>query len=296
MKIAITGASGLIGSALTEQLLKTGNSVTRVSRRGGTGVVKWDPERAEIDAEALEGHDVVIHLAGESVAGMWTPAKKRRILESRVNGTRLLAKTLASLERKPEVLVSASAAGFYGDRAEPVDESSPRGEGLLASVTDAWERETATAADAGIRVVCARFGTVLSGRGGALSPLALLFRLGLGGRLGNGRQPMSWVTLDDVCGAVIRVLGADLAGPVNVVAPGVVTNAEFTRELAAVLHRPAWFPVPELVLRALPGGMGKEMLLWGAHVVPRKLLESGFVFSYPEISGALAHVLGGGHS
>jgi hypothetical protein len=296
MKVAITGASGLIGSALSERLVRAGNSVTPVSRRGGRGVVKWDPERGEIDAERLEGHDVVIHLAGENVGGIWTRGKKRRILESRVKGTRLLAKTLASLERKPGVLVSSSASGFYGDRAEPVDELSPRGEGFLAGVTEAWERETRTAADAGIRVVCTRFGTVLSGRGGALSLLAPLFRLGLGGRLGSGRQPMSWVALDDVCGAVIHVLGADLAGPVNVVAPGVVTNAEFTRDLASALHRPAWFPVPELALRALPGGMGKEMLLWGARVVPRKLMESGFVFAYPALPDALAHVLEGGHS
>ncbi len=296
MRIAITGASGLIGTALTEEFRKRSDEVTPVSRSGGPGVVRWNPRRAEIDAAALEGHDVVVNLAGENVAGIWTHEKKRRILESRVKGTALLARTLTSLKKKPAVLVSGSATGFYGDRETPVDESSPRGDGFLAEVVEAWERETFPARDAGIRVVCTRFATVLSEHGGALTPLALPFRLGVGGRLGDGTQPVSWVTLDDVVSAVLHVIGADLEGPVNVVAPGVVSNAQFTVALASALHRPAWLPVPKFVLNAIPGGMGREMLLFGASVRSTRLLENGFVFRYPELSGALAHVLTGWHS
>ncbi|HEY8484685.1 MAG TPA: TIGR01777 family oxidoreductase [Longimicrobiales bacterium] len=298
MKVAITGSTGLIGSALVEALGGAGHTITRVARRRGVagegGVVTWQPGRREIDAAGLEGHDAVIHLAGEPVVGWWTARKKARIRESRVRGTRLLSETLARLTRPPRVLVSASATGFYGNRSpeEPLDESSAPGAGFLAGVALEWERATAAAEAAGIRVVHARFGLVLSPKGGALAAMLPVFRLGLGGRLGSGRQVWSWITLEDVVAAVAHVLAAEqVAGPVNFVSPNPVTNAEFTRVLGRVLGRPAFFAVPAPAARLLLGEMADEMLLAGARVVPRKLLDSGYRFLHPELEAALRSIL-----
>ena len=294
-RIAITGSTGLIGSGLVAVFQADGHTITRIVRPGSssTGVV-WDPEKGSIDASGLEGHDAVIHLAGESIARPWTARRRRRIRESRERGTRLLATTLAGLKQPPGVLVSSSAIGFYGDQpsSQTLDERAPKGAGFLADVADAWERAADPAREAGIRVVNPRFGIVLSREGGALAPLFVVFKLGLGGTLGTGRQVWSWVAIDDVMGAVrFALMARDLDGPVNVVAPFPVTNAAFTRALGRVLRRPTVFGVPEFVLRGIAGRMAEEMLLFGVRAAPRKLLDAGYEFQYPEIEVALKHVL-----
>lgn len=298
MRFAITGASGLIGGEMTRQLRAAGHEVTPVVRslsglaHGQRGVV-WHPERGTIEADGLEGHDVVIHLAGESLAGVWTPAKRRRILASRVEGTTLLARTLARLERPPRVLFSASGFNIYGDRGEePIDEAAPPGEGFLPDVAQAWERSTAPASAAGIRVVVMRFGTVLSPRGGMLGVLIPLFRAGLGATMGTGRQYLPWIALEDVPPAVLHLIERpEIAGPVNFAAPQPVTNREFTDTLAGELRRPAFFRLPRFAARLAPGDMLNEMLMAGAKVVPRKLEESGFAWQYPELRPALRAML-----
>lgn len=299
MRVAITGSSGLIGSALVERLRANGHEVTRLvrsrDRAGGPGAAYWDPARGEVDAAGLEGHDVVIHLAGESLVGLWTARKKARIQDSRVRGTRLLAEALAALSRPPAVLLSASAIGFYGARPPDVglDEDAPPGTGFLADTARAWEAAADPARAAGIRVVHPRFGLVLSPRGGALAAMLPLFRLGLGGRLGSGAQVWSWITLDDVVEAALHALRTEsLAGPVNFVAPEPVSNAEFTRVLGRVLRRPALLVVPAFAARLAAGEMAEEMLLSGARVVPRRLLETGYRFRFPALEPALRHLLG----
>ncbi len=306
MRVAITGATGLIGSALARALSRAGDEIVVVSRRpaaagrafeggGAARVVAWDPARGAIDAAGLEGCDVVVHLAGESIAGVWTPGKRARIRDSRVRGTELLAGTLARLSRPPAAFLSASATGYYGDRPPdtPLDEDAPPGTGFLAETAVAWEAATRAAEAAGIRTVRLRTGVVLTATGGLLGAVLPLFRLGLGGRLGDGRQVVSWIALDDVVAAARRIIETPgLSGPVNLVAPGAVTNAEFTRTLGRLLRRPTPFPVPAAVLRLLPGGMGQEMMLAGARVVPRRLEECGFRFAYPELEGALRNALG----
>jgi hypothetical protein len=278
MKILVSGASGLIGSSLVRRLAAS-NEVVRLVRRGpspGTAELQWDPTAAAIDAERLEGFDAVVHLAGENIgSGRWTAAKKARIRDSRAEG-RFLAKTLAGLARPPKVLVSASAVGFYGNRGdEELDESSVPGEGFLAEVCRDWEAAASAASEAGIRVVLSRFGVVLAREGGALARLLPLFRFGLGGRLGSGRQFMSWIALDDAVRAVEFVLENDsLRGPINVTSPQPVTNREFTEALASVLRRPALLPAPAMLLRAALGEMADEMLLSSARVFPRRLLGS----------------------
>lgn len=295
MRIAITGSTGLIGSALLQGLEAAGHSVTRVVRPGSRAQgITWDPAAGTIDRAALEGHDGVVHLAGETIFALWTSAKKRRIRESRVQSTRLLATTLASLRQPPSVLVSASAFGFYGNRPadEAVTEDSQRGAGFLAEVVEAWEQATDPAKLAGIRVVNTRFALVLSPSGGALAVMLPIFRAGLGGTLGSGRQIWSWVTIDDVVSAIQFVLtNPQVSGPVNVAAPLAVTNKAFTRTLGRVVHRPTIFGVPEFVLEAVGGQMAREMLLAGARVVPRKLQRAGYRFGYPELEAALRHVL-----
>ncbi|MCK6439611.1 MAG: TIGR01777 family oxidoreductase [Planctomycetes bacterium] len=298
MKIAITGSTGLIGQALIPRLLAQGCEVIRFSRsRDPIGAVYWNPEGGEIDQAALEGVDAIIHLAGEPVAsGRWTKAKKARIRDSRVKGTQLLAQTLARLQKKPEVLLCGSAVGFYGDRsgATMIEDSSP-GEGFLAATCVEWEASAKPAEDAGIRVVYLRTGIVLSPGGGALGKMLPAFKFGLGGRLGSGKQYMSWIAMDDMVRGIEFALDqSSLRGPVNFTAPNPVTNAEFTNTLARVLRRPAFLPVPALALRAIFGEMAKEALLASTKVQPRKLQDSGFSFEYTMLESALRHLLGTG--
>lgn len=296
MNILVTGSTGLIGSALVSFLRAGGHQVVRLARaplRTEEKVVLWDPEAGRLDPSELEGLEAVVHLAGESIAGRWTPEKKARIRNSRVRGTQLLAETLARLERPPAVLVSASAIGYYGDRGDEIlREESPPGRGFLADVAQAWEAATEAAAQKGLRVVILRFGIVLSPRGGALAQMLLPFRLGLGGPIGSGQQYWSWIALDDVVRAIHHALLSEtLRGPVNVVSPDPVRNREFARTLGRVLGRPAFLPMPEMAVRLLFGQMGEELLLSSQRVEPLRLLASGFVFQYPDVEGALRHLL-----
>ncbi len=296
MKILVTGASGLVGSALVPSLEAKGHETLRLVRNAPADEreVRWDPSAGTIDAAALEGIDAAVHLAGENLAeGRWTEEKKRRIRESRVKGTRLISETLAALARKPEALVSASAVGFYGSRGDEVlTEQSATGDDFLAQVCREWEEATAAAEGAGIRVAHLRFGVILSGRGGALKKMLTPFRLGVGGKLGDGRQYISWVTLDDAVGAIEHALSdKTLSGPVNVVAPRPVTNKEFTKAMGSALSRPTFFSVPAFAARLAFGEMADATLLSSQRAEPARLAAAGFVFKYPEIEGALRHVL-----
>jgi hypothetical protein len=298
LNVLISGASGLVGGALTPFLTTGGHSVRRLvrgSKAAAGGDIAWDPDQGQIDARALEGLDAVVHLAGENIAGgRWTTARKERIRDSRVKGTRLLSEALAGLQRPPKVLVAASAIGFYGDRGDEIlNENSAAGAGFLADVCREWEVAAEPARRAGIRTVHVRFGVILSPKGGALPKMMLPFRLGLGGRIGSGRQYVSWVAIDDVVGAIHHALMCrELSGPVNVVAPRPVTNREYTRALAGVLHRPALFPLPAFVARLMLGEMADELLLGSQRVEPQRLLQTGYRFDYPELTPALNHLLG----
>jgi hypothetical protein len=296
MDVAVTGSSGLIGSALSPVLTAAGHRVLRVVRtaEGGPDTLRWDPEAGTIDAGGLEGVGGVVHLAGEGIGRRWSARQKARILDSRMAGTRLLAETLAKLSRPPAVLVSASAIGVYGDRGDEVlTEASPPGGGFLASVAQGWEAATEAAQTGGIRVAHLRSGEVLSRHGGALAKMLTPFRLGLGGRLGSGRQWVSWIAIDDEVAAIVHIIGDEsLVGPVNATAPNPVTNAEFTKALAGALHRPAVLPVPAPALRLLLGReMADELLLVSQRVIPERLNGSSFSFQTPEIASALARVL-----
>ena len=296
--ILVSGASGLIGAALVRRLRAEGYRVTRLVRRaGGPGEITWDPQAQVLDQRTLQGIHGVIHLSGENVGVRWTPARKAAIRSSRVLSTNLLSETLASLDPPPLVMISASAVGFYGDRGDEVlTESSLSGnpqQDFLVSVTQEWEQAAWAARKSGIRVVHPRFGVVLSPGGGALKRMLLLFRLGLGGRLGSGRQWMSWITLDDAVDAILRLLtDARLQGPVNVTSPEPVTNREFTSTLAQVLSRPAIFPVPAMALRVGLGEMARGTVLSSSRVLPAKLLSAGHRFRHPGLESALRHVLG----
>jgi len=293
MRLLISGASGLIGSALV-RALPAGWEVARLVRRSpGAGEVRWDPDGGTIDVGAMGRIDAAVHLAGESIAGRWSEEKKQRIRNSRVQGTSLLARTLAGMSPAPGVLLSASAVGIYGDRGDEVlTEDSPPGTGFLPEVGRAWEQAAQPAAEAGIRVVCLRMGVVLAREGGALARMLPLFRLGLGARLGSGRQWMSWIALADATAAMLHLLQADsVSGPVNLTAPNPVTNREFTLTLARVLRRPALLSVPALALRVVFGEMADEALLASTRVVPRRLLDSGFSFQHAELEAALRAVL-----
>jgi uncharacterized protein len=299
MKILLTGSSGLIGRALTPFLTTDGNELTRLVRSqapAGSGQISWDPSAGAIRQDALEGFDAVVHLAGETIVGRWTAGKKARILASRAQGTRLLSESLARLKRPPHVLLSASAIGYYGDRGDQkVDETSSAGSLFLSEVATAWEVATEPAVRGGLRVVNLRIGFVLSAGGGGLAAMLLPFRLGLGGRMGSGRQYMSWVAIDDVVGAVLNALGTPaLAGPVNVVAPNPVTNREFTETLGSVLHRPTIFPMPAFAARLLFGEMADNLLLASTRVEPTRLAAAGYQFRFPQLEPALRHVLGKG--
>jgi len=301
MKIIVTGSTGLIGSALVASLSARGDEVTRLVRKAsdGTGAdatreVRWNPERGELDAASLEGHDAAVHLAGDPIAeGRWTDEKKRRIRESRTKGTMLLAATLARLAAPPRVLLSASAVGYYGDRnAEVLTEESATGGDFLADVCRDWESATEAARAARIRVVKLRLGVVLSGAGGALLKMLTPFKMGVGGKIGSGDQYMSWIALEDVIGAIQHLLvHEEVEGAVNVVAPHAVTNAEFTKTLGRVLGRPTLFAVPAFAARLAFGELADAALLVSQRVEPARLLATNYQFRYPELEGALRHAL-----
>ncbi|MFZ5980523.1 MAG: TIGR01777 family oxidoreductase [Candidatus Zixiibacteriota bacterium] len=297
MKILISGASGLIGSALTKKLHGEKHAVVRLVRSeqtDSTGRIAWRPEKGALDPAALERFDAVINLAGENIAARrWNKKQKARIEQSRVAGTQLLARTLASLQSPPEVFISASAVGIYGDRGdEPLDETSPPGESFLAEVCKKWENATIVAREKGIRVVNLRIGTVLAAEGGALPKMITPFKLGLGGKFGSGRQYMSWIALEDLIEAVVYIINKrTISGPVNLVSPDPVTNAEFTKILARKLHRPAFFTVPAFVLKLAAGEMAGPLLLASARVNPTVLIKSGFKFNFPDLRAALAQLL-----
>jgi hypothetical protein len=295
MKIAVAGATGFIGQALVAHLGATGHRVVRLVRRGADasrGDVTWDPSKGVLDPAALDGVQAVVNLAGEPVAERWTADRKRRIKSSRVEGTTLIAKTLVGLARPPRVLVNASAIGIYGDRGDEVlDESAKPGTGFLADVAQAWEASAAPAVERGIRTVLARFGIVLGAAGGALEKMLPPFKLGAGGRLGSGKQWMSWVTLDDVVAAIDYAITSDrVSGPVNVVAPNPVTNADFTHELGHALHRPAVATVPAFALRFAYGEMGEAVLLASQRVMPAALQRAGFLFKHTILGDALKQI------
>jgi uncharacterized protein (TIGR01777 family) len=302
LSVLVSGARGLVGSALVPFLTTGGHQVMRLTRsapRPLERAVAWDPAKGALEGAALEGFDAVVHLAGESIAsGRWTAAKKARIRDSRVEGTRLLATALSRLSRPPGVLVCASAIGYYGDRGEEVlTEESGSGGGFLAEVCREWEAAADPARDKGIRVVHLRFGVIFSPAGGALAAMLVPFRLGAGGRVGSGRQYLSWIALDDAVGVIHHSLvTADLSGPVNAVAPSPVTNREFTKTLGRVLGWPTLFPVPALGARLAFGEMANELLLASTLVQPARLLASGYPFRYPELGGALRHLLGKEHA
>ncbi|MFN0007883.1 MAG: TIGR01777 family oxidoreductase [Planctomycetota bacterium] len=293
--VLVTGASGMVGRSLASFLTTGGHRVRRLVRgapRNGDEF-RWDPERGELDPAALEGVHAVVHLAGENIAGRrWSEAQKARIRASRVAGTRLLVDAMRRATRPPRAFVCASAVGIYGDRGdELLAEDSAKGEGFLAEVCEQWEAE-ARRAD-GVRSVQLRFGVVLSPAGGALAKMLLPFRLGLGGRIGDGRQWMSWIALDDAVGAIHHALFAEgIDGPVNAVAPQAVTNAEYTRTLGRVLRRPTVLPMPAFAARLAFGELANELLLASQRVQPRRLRETGYDFAYPELEGALRHQLG----
>jgi uncharacterized protein (TIGR01777 family) len=292
--VLVSGVSGLIGAALLPFLKTRGYRIVRLVRRTASeeGEIGWNPS-APLDANAVSGFGAVIHLAGESVIGRWTEAKKKRILESRALGTKNLCEALAKAPQKPRVLVCASATGYYGDRGEEsLRERSTSGRGFLSEVCRQWEAATKPAADAGIRTVSLRIGIVLSTRGGALQKMLTPFRLGLGGRIGTARQWWSWIHVEDLIGAIHHILKNDLLqGPVNGVCPRPVTNAEFTRTLASVLSRPAIFPVPAIAARLAFGQMADEVLLASQRVEPAKLIASGYPFQFVDLRNALLDLL-----
>jgi uncharacterized protein (TIGR01777 family) len=294
-RVAMTGASGLIGRALKSALELGGSRVLPLVRReAGPGEAAWDLEAGTVDLSALEGSDAVVHLAGDNLGeGRWTPDKKARILNSRVRGTEVLCEGLARMRRPPSVLVAASAIGWYGDGGDrEQDEASPAGEGFLPRVCAAWEAATRPAVEAGIRVVNLRIGVVLASGGGALPKMLAPYRFGMGGPVGGGRQYVSWIALPDLVDAVDWCLGHDaLSGPVNATAPGAVRQGDFARTLGRVLRRPAVVPLPAWVVRLAMGDKGEALLLEGARISPTRLLASGFSFRYPDLKGALRALL-----
>jgi hypothetical protein len=298
-RILVSGASGLVGSALVPSLKAGGARIARLVRteaasRPGSDeeLIPWNAKQP-ISPDVVSGFDAVIHLAGESIVGRWTDAKKARIRDSRIPATTNLAQALAQTKVKPGVFICASAIGYYGDRGDEVlNEKSPPGAGFAASLARAWEESTAAAVDAGIRSVQMRIGIVLAASGGALPKMLPPFKFGLGGRLGSGRQWMSWIDLSDVIGAIHHILRSDLLqGPVNLVAPKPVTNADFTKILASVLSRPAIFPVPAFAMRLAFGQMADELLLASGRVEPTQLIASGYPFRYSDLRSSLKDIL-----
>jgi len=297
MKILVSGSHGLVGNALLKSLSADGHEVVRLVRHKlefGANEIEWHPDHDRIDAPRLEGLDAVIHLAGESIAsGRWTDEKKREIRDSRVKATTLLSRTLAQLARPPAVFLCASAIGYYGNRGDEVlTETSEPGNEFLCSVCVEWEKATRPASEKGIRTVNSRFGIILDPRGGALAQMLTPFRMGIGGRVGDGKQWMSWIALEDVVGGLKFLLeDATARGPVNLVAPNPVTNAEFTRTLGRVLSRPTFFPIPAFAARLAFGEMADALLLSSQRVDPAVLEDKGFPFYWPTLEPALRHLL-----
>ena len=296
MKILISGSHGLVGTALIKALETDGHEIFRLVRYAprSEAEVEWSPDRYSIALAMIEGFDAVVNLAGESIAeGRWTDEKKRRIRESRVKGTKLLGDALANLTSRPKTFICASAIGYYGNRGdESLTESSAPGDDFLAEVCVEWEKATALATEKGIRVVNARFGVILDANGGALAKMLPPFRMGIGGKIGSGRQWMSWIALDDVIGALKFALANEtVKGPVNFVAPNPVRNSEFTRTLGKALSRPTLFPIPAFGVRLLFGEMGEALLLGGQRVEPERLKSSGYEFQYSQLESALRGVL-----
>ncbi|MBS1255135.1 MAG: Epimerase family protein [Deltaproteobacteria bacterium] len=295
MKVLITGSSGLIGAALTDSLEQEGHEVVRLwCRNFVKDSPDWNPENEIINLEKIRDINAVVHLAGENIAdGRWSEKKKDRILSSRVKGTKLLAKYFAKADKKPEVFISASAVGYYGDRGEViVDEASSAGRGFLADVCVQWEEASNAANEAGIRVANVRFGTVLSTAGGALKKMLLPFKLGAGGVIGSGEQYMSWISINDAVNIIQHILNNDsLRGPINAVTPNAVTNRLFTKTLGKALHRPTIFPLPASVARILFGEMADELLLSSIRIFPGKLVESGYKFQDNDLSESLDKLL-----
>ncbi|HET6779514.1 MAG TPA: TIGR01777 family oxidoreductase [Gemmatimonadales bacterium] len=296
LRVAVSGAGGLIGSALVRRLTADGHTVVPLVRRTpATGEIGWDPEAGRLDARDLQGIDAIIHLAGENIGVRWTPARKARILASRVKGTRLLSEAVGRMRNPPRAMISASAVGIYGDRGDEIlteDSSLGPADDFLVATGQQWEAAADAARAAGIRVIHPRFGLVLSGKGGALGRMLLPFRLGIGGRLGRGSQWMSWISIDDVVGALVFLMANEGAiGPVNVTSPAPVRNHEFTRTLGRVLSRPAIVPVPSLGLRLVFGEMADAALLASTRAVPQRLLELGFRFQHTSLEAALREVL-----
>ncbi len=297
LRIAVTGSTGLVGSRLVTVLREEGHEVLRLVRRApkADDEVFWNPDRGLIDATSLEGLDAVVHLAGVSIAGgLWTEKRKAAIRDSRVKGTRLLAQTLSKLRQPPRVLVSTSAVGYYGDRgSERLSETAPAGDGFLAGVVQEWEAAAAPAREAGIRVVHPRLGVVLAKEGGMLPVISMPFKFGVGGPVGDGQQFMSWIALDDLV-RVLRetIMNDDLSGPVNAVAPNPVTNAEFSKALARVMHRPAFFRAPATLMKLAGGQLVEELILVSQRAYPDRLANVAFSFEFPELEPALRHAFG----
>jgi uncharacterized protein (TIGR01777 family) len=291
VRVTLTGATGRLGTLITKALRDRGDDVTILSRSADKGV-RWDPIAGPAPVEALNGRDAVIHLAGEDIAQRWNDESLRRIRESREVGTRNLVEGLRAADLKPKALISASAVGYYGNRHDAVDEDSPPGDDVLAQVCIAWEREAQRAEDLGMRVVRVRTGVVLDRHGGALEKMLLPFRLGVGGPVAGGRQPLPWIHVDDVVGIYLRALDDDRwTGAVNATAPEPVSNREFSRALGRALHRPAIAPVPGFAIRALFGGMAK-LVVEGQRALPRRTLELGYAFAHPDLDEALRSALG----
>ncbi len=297
LTVAMTGASGLVGTELSALLKSTGHTVLPITRKssGSTGnAIVWDPARGVLNPRQLESVNAIVHLAGENIAaGRWTAALKERIRKSRVEGTRALVQSLAGLQHRPQTLVCASAIGYYGDRGDEVlTESSAAGSGFLAEVCSAWESEAMAAAALGVRVVCMRFGVVLSPKGGALAKMLLPFKLGVGGVIGSGKQHWSWIGMNDLVRAIaFCVENENIRGPVNAVSPQALNNYDFTKAVGARLHRPTVFPMPAFVAKLVLGEMAEALLLSSARVIPEKLQAHGFQFAQPDLKSCLEHEL-----
>jgi uncharacterized protein (TIGR01777 family) len=293
MKILISGATGFIGKPLTEKLLARGHEITRLSRSYGTPGLHWDPIKRELHTNRLEGYDAVIHLSGESIAGRFTAAKKKRIMESRREGTQFLVETLLTLKNPPKHFISSSAIGYYGNRNdEELTESSGPGTDFLAEVCKAWEAATEPLKAKGIRVANIRTGIVLDPKGGALEKLLLPFKLGAGGPIGSGKQWWSWIMLEDLLNIYIYALeNESISGAINAAAPNATRNKDFVKALGKAMHRPSFMPLPSFAVKLLLGEMGDALLLSSQHVIPKKLTDSGFTFKHPNLEEGLESIL-----